>query len=412
MPNFGLFDDDPEFQKAIRNYQLQNFYGGLTGAGAGLLSYGLQPGQGTGPIFSGLAGLGRQMDPSELAKAQLQLLQARQLREQGAQQKQLREAYPGLIASAPESLRPTLSALPPAQGAAHLFQYQSEAAKRRSPKENLIEVRGQLYNADDLETARKTGTEPKPLVTVPDRDTAMEARINEMVNTLGVDRGTAAKIATGAVAVVADQNYGGVHIVDKTTGTSRYISGTAPPSSPTPEATAAQPAGAPGRVRPAIDYPEGLGIKGAIGWGANTVSDWFGGKLQAPQAEAAIQGFHNLKLETQTYLQAAIPGRPSVYLMEQLAKISVDPANIFQGRERSYTRLQETRDLIQRELDRMEKDVLAHPGDFPRNVMAETRMNRSQLQTALKRYDVVIDSFERAMKRDEPPKGEWKIRAK
>jgi hypothetical protein len=235
----------------------------------------------------------------------------------------------------------------------------------------------------------------------PQKDPALLFKIETIMRTQNVDEQTAAGIATGAVSIVPDQTYGGYHIVDRGKNTSRYVSGAEPGPAPSGQA---QAPGAPSATKPPIQFQEGVGLPGLAGWVGNTASDLFGGKLPAPEAEKAWQGLTNLQIRTQTSMQASIPGRPSNYLMEQLKRLSVDPGSLTQGPKRAYERLSSTRDMLREEIDRMETDILANPGDFSRKEISDTRANRSQLNTILKNYDTVIESFDKA-RQAETPKG-------
>jgi hypothetical protein len=252
-----------------------------------------------------------------------------------------------------------------------------------------------LY-ADAL--ARAAGT----AAGTPTKDPALQFKIDTIMRTQNVDEQTAAGIATGAVSIVPDQTYGGYHIVDRGKNTSRYVSGAEPGPAPSGQA---QAPGAPSATKPPIQFPEGVGVSGLAGWVGNTASDLFGGKLPAPEAEKAWQGLTNLQIRTQTSMQASIPGRPAVYLMEQLKRLSVDPGSLTQGPKRAYERLSSTRDMLREEIARMETDILANPGDFSRKEISDTRANRSQLKTILKNYDTVIESFDNARKENERPRG-------
>ena len=75
----------------------------------------------------------------------------------------------------------------------------------------------------------------------PDRRSAMEEKINEIVSTFGVPRQTAAGIATGAYRVVVDPLTNQPFLVDLATGTQRPLNvgaSTAPPSGQSPQAAA------------------------------------------------------------------------------------------------------------------------------------------------------------------------------
>lgn len=142
-----------------------------------------------------------------------------------------------------------------------------------------------------------------------------------------------------------------------------------------------------------MDYSVGTGASGFFGQAANTVSDLFGQGSVFPDIERASQALTNLRIRTQTALQAPIAGRPSNYLMQELAKLTVSPGNLAQADSRSAERLQQTQQMIVNEIARLDGQLAAPDPSFSRNDIATIRQNRSQLESLRNDYDKVLQNF-------------------
>ena len=235
--------------------------------------------------------------------------------------------------------------------------------------------------------AARQGAQPK----LTERDKA----ISDLMKTYGVDRQKATELHDRIVEVTPDTVYGGFNTRNRLTGTTTYTPSTAIPNTTTVAGTPA-PEAAPSAMNPNVDYTQGTGTSGFLGVPYNMITDFFAGKLGAPETEKAVQGLINLGVRTRTLLQDAIPGRPSNYLMEQLDKLTVTPGSPFQGDARSLERLTQTRDMIRAEIQRMDRDVLGKPGTFSRKDIADTESSKSNLEAMLRDYDIVVSSFEKS----------------
>jgi len=204
----------------------------------------------------------------------------------------------------------------------------------------------------------------------------------------GIPRHVAIGIVDGRYAVSRDPISGQAHIIDKASGVP--VGGGS--ASPTPaQATAPQP---PSTAIPSdTNASLATGPSGFFGGLGNTIVEAFGGSAPAPKVEQATQALNNLQTQTITGLQSAVPGRPSVFLLEQLQKLSVTPNSLLMGDDRARTRLQQTRALITTEIARMQRDILANPGQFRPKEISETRANVSQLSGILREYDTVLKGF-------------------
>lgn len=235
----------------------------------------------------------------------------------------------------------------------------------------------------------------------PSKPTALESRVNMLVES-GVPREVAQGIASGRYTVSRDPISGTAQVIDKSSGQLVFdgrSQGGGRPDVPTvtpPEVSSSVPSD--------TDYSKATGASGFFGWGLNTVTDLFAGTLAAPEVERASQGLTNLQVRTQTALQAGVPGRPSNYLMERLDRLAVQPNSVLMGDARAYERIRQTRDMLREEVERMDRDILSHPENFRPQQIADTRANKSQLESLLRNYEVVAKSFENAIKADKSKK--------
>ena len=158
---------------------------------------------------------------------------------------------------------------------------------------------------------------------------------------------------------------------------------------------AAPPSGATS-IPPTINAPAATGGSGFFGGMANTVMDAIGADMPRPDIEQATQALKNLRVQTVTLLQDAVPGRPSNYLMKELEQLAVKPGSLFMADKRSKERLGSTRAMLAQEVERMEREVLQNPGLFTNKEVSDTRNSHSQLRQLLTNYDTVIKSFDPA----------------
>lgn len=156
-----------------------------------------------------------------------------------------------------------------------------------------------------------------------------------------------------------------------------------------------------------IDASAAVGIAGALQNTINTISDFIGKGAAYPDALKAETELNKLNVITTTTLQAAVPGRPSNFLLKKLETLEVPPNAATIGTARSLNRLKSIRDMISTELMRMKRDVLTKKGSFKPNVYQEARGNYSQLSELLKAYDKLIENYNRAEKKRPPLDDLW-----
>jgi hypothetical protein len=141
------------------------------------------------------------------------------------------------------------------------------------------------------------------------------------------------------------------------------------------------------------DYPGATGGQGIIGSLANTVVDFFGGNLPAPQQERAAQAFDNLRVRTMTTLQEAVPGRPSNMVIELLGQMTVEGGRIQMGAERARERLAQTRDFIQQDVEKLNR-IMDPANGFSRDQRANARMQLEDRRQLLSDYNAILAQFD------------------
>lgn len=142
-----------------------------------------------------------------------------------------------------------------------------------------------------------------------------------------------------------------------------------------------------------VQGPAATGGSGFFGGMANTVADAFGAQMPYPNVERATQALKNLRVQTITLMQDAVPGRPSNYLMQQIEQLAVTPGSLLQGDQRAEERLSRTREMLATEVARMEREVLSQPRAYTAAQMNKTRQSHGALRQLMAEYDRVLGSF-------------------
>lgn len=154
----------------------------------------------------------------------------------------------------------------------------------------------------------------------------------------------------------------------------------------------------------AIRYPAAaFGTRAVIARNINTLAEAVGGRLPFERTEEALQAIENLRVQTITMAQDAIPGRPSNYLMQQLDRLAVQPGSIFMGQDRARIRLIQTRNMLLQEANRVEREILRQPEKFSPSVLARSRNSFGMIQQLVQQYNQVIDAFPGARARSATP---------
>ena len=212
-----------------------------------------------------------------------------------------------------------------------------------------------------------------------------------------IDEATAQKIQSGRFMVSVNTANGNRMIVDKGTGDTIQV---LPP--------AAQSEATPGPIpvtQPDVDVSAATGIEGKLKNVGNLISDAFGAGAAFPRALETTAALDALKLKSTGLLQEAIPGRPSVFLLEIISKNTVDPNEVFVGEARAGSKFQAMRNVVAEEINRMDGLDLA-------NLKAATAqaitLNRSALNGLLEQYDNILVGMNLGPLPEGIPEG-WKL---
>ena len=245
----------------------------------------------------------------------------------------------------------------------------------------------------------------RPPTPAEPRQSDIERRIDLMVQN-GTPREIATGIATGQLETRQDPQDGSITIFDRSNG--RILFGPnaggiiGQPAAPTAPAAP----GAPGGTMPSnADFRGATGAPGLIAETANFVADLFGGRnLPAPQAAAGAQALRNLDTRTRMFLQSAIPGRPSNYLMEMIGGLTVSPAEIRLGPERATERVQQTSRFLEQTVRELEEIAGGQgTGRFTRQDIGEANRVLVSLRPLLNDYRTLEGALTKLPERAPPP---------
>ena len=140
-----------------------------------------------------------------------------------------------------------------------------------------------------------------------------------------------------------------------------------------------------------IKPEEATGISGAAKSMANTAFDVFNVNLPFPDADTAGNALNDLMVRTQVVGQQAVPGRPSNYLMQQLAAFGVSPNNPFRGDQRSLNRMEQTERYLAGEIDSLRRDL--NGGLLTKADMSKGSRALRNLEALRRDYELVISRF-------------------
>jgi hypothetical protein len=241
------------------------------------------------------------------------------------------------------------------------------------------------------------------------RQSDIERRIDLMVQN-GVPREMAVGLSTGQFETRQDPQDGTITIIDRSNGRVLFgpnaggiIGQPAAPAAPAAPGAPGAPAGpgAPGNV----DFRGATGAPGLVAETANFVADLFGGRnLPAPQVAAGAQALRNLDTRTRMFLQSAIPGRPSNYLMEMIGGLTVSPAEIRLGPERATERVQQTNRFLEQTVRELEEIAGGQgTGRFTRQDIGEANRVLVSLRPLLNDYRTLESAMTRQPERAPPP---------
>ncbi len=198
----------------------------------------------------------------------------------------------------------------------------------------------------------------------------------------GIDDETVAAIAGGRFAIGVNPITNEKFVMDLATG--EEVGGREPIDIPEGEV----PPLIPGEIETAL-ATGGAGIFRNV---ANLLQDAVGAGTSFPEAQVATEALKSIQVLTVITLQAEVPGRPSAFLLEKLESLTVKPNSIFQGEERAQTRLEQTRRILEGEIQRVEHDVL--PLELQPTVRVETQLNLTQMKRLRDAYDGLLKGFD------------------
>jgi hypothetical protein len=105
------------------------------------------------------------------------------------------------------------------------------------------------------------------------------------------------------------------------------------------------------------------------------------------------------------FLQSAIPGRPSNYLMEMIGGLTVSPATISLGPERSRERVQQTTRFLEQTVNELDEISRGQgTGRFSRQDIGDANRVLVTLRPLLADYRQLEEAFERSRTPTPPPR--------
>lgn len=138
------------------------------------------------------------------------------------------------------------------------------------------------------------------------------------------------------------------------------------------------------------------GISGVVTNAANAVFDVVELGQPFPDADRARNALSDLFTRTQIVSQQAVPGRPSNYLMEQLAGFGVNVNTLTRGDERTLSRLQQTSSYLAGEIERLRSMVnRGESGGLSSGDLSDAAIALRDLASLARDYEVAIDKLSR-----------------
>jgi len=145
-------------------------------------------------------------------------------------------------------------------------------------------------------------------------------------------------------------------------------------------------------ITPEVQPAEAVGFKGVWQSGVNKIADAFGaGNPQDPN-KIATDRLEALGNQTQLYLQDAVPGRPSNYLLQMFEKQAVRPNQFFMGEAGAQTRAQSTIAVIDIGLSDLAR-IINNPTGYSKDDIAKARDGYNRLSQLKAEYNAFLGSF-------------------
>ena len=228
---------------------------------------------------------------------------------------------------------------------------------------------------------RNSKGEVKFLFDPTDDADSLESRIQALVES-GVERSVAAGIAAGRRVIGFDPVTREFGIFDKATGD--QIGKLERP----PQDADAEPV-----VPPGTETSAATGAGGAFRNAVNIVTDAVGGGVVAGKTQEATDALQLVQTTTKLALQVAIPGRPAKDIRDDLQKLTVTPNSLFQGEERSKSRLSQMLRFIDNNI--AEKQAALDSGTLSPTDRSLLQNNVRELKQMKEAHEDLLKGFDK-----------------
>lgn len=148
-------------------------------------------------------------------------------------------------------------------------------------------------------------------------------------------------------------------------------------------------------ITPEVQPDEALGLYGAAFSTWDKVADAIGaGDPNAP-TKVATERLETLGNQTQLYLQDAVPGRPSNYLLQMMERQVIRPNQLGLGKSGAASRADSTRAVIETGLSDLAR-ILNNPQGYSSSDISKARDSYSRLSILKAEYDALSSALSRA----------------
>ena len=276
---------------------------------------------------------------------------------------------------------------PVIQSAIDASGFQKEEGFEILSPEAIAKEIPQLADTDAIVQRNKANGKIELLFPSSGDESTIAERIRLLTPLVGEDRATL--VATTAAAVVTNPIDGTSAVINK--GTGEQIGPPIEPIEPPAETTPVIPTD--------VATASATGVKGIVTNVANTLRDAFGMGLQDPEAQDATDALTTIQTLTSLHLLQQISGRDTDGLRKRLDKLTVTPNSFFQGEEKSKNRLEDTRQVLQGELDRMQNQLKT---EIDPKTRVELQNNIPQIERLRDAYDSLVTGFDKEEEEADP----------
>ncbi len=142
-----------------------------------------------------------------------------------------------------------------------------------------------------------------------------------------------------------------------------------------------------------VEPGEALGLKGVWQSGVNRALDAAGfGNAQDPN-RVATERLESLANQTQLYLQDAVPGRPSNYLLQMMERQAIRPNNLFVGGATGAARAKATMGVIDTGINDL-ANIINNPQSYSKTDVAKARQGYARLSQLKSEYRALAKAFD------------------